>query len=417
MKMNRNNIKKGKYGVLAVSLLFGMISSCGGGSDEASVEPSDSQADIETSAPMDTAASAGDPVADGIAYAQEQLAKYTAEPGPFEAPGPAVDGDIASLKGGEIWFIPIAYQFVPYFAVQEAGLKEAFGEIGMTVRTCDAAADPTIAAKCVDDAVTAGAKAIVTGAVTYPFAPNAFDAAKKAGVKIIYGDGGYPSETGNNDPWEDGVAYVSFNGALATSIVADWMIVDSKGTANVLAIRVSDTDWTKATMSSGAVKEFASYCPNCKVVVVDSNAAQTPERPSVVAGAIAANPDTNYVLPNFDSTVAPSGALEGVQNAGYLEKIKGGTTTGQLPGLKLISEGRFLNINVGQNVTQEAWAGADQAIRLLLGNAAAVDPVVQLRAFTAEVVAGLELTEENASSGIFFGNTGFKDVYRKLWGL
>jgi len=417
MHIVRRKINKGTCRIIGITVLLGVLSSCGSGSDSSSTDPPDSQVPVESVASNDTAAPAGDPVADGIARAQEQLAKYTAEPAPFEAPGPAVTGDISSLKGGEIWFIPIAYQFVPYFAVQEAGLKEAFGEIGMTVRTCDAAADPTIAAKCIDDAVTAGAKAIVTGAVTYPFAPNAFDAAKKAGVKIIYGDAGYPSETGNTDPWEDGVAYVSFDGALATSIVADWMIVDSKGSANVLAIRVSDTDWTKATMSNGAVKEFEKNCPNCKVVVVDSNAAQTPERPSVVAGAIAANPDTNYVLPNYDSTVAPSGALEGVQNAGYLDKIKGGTTTGQLPGLKLISQGRFLNINVGQNVTQEAWAGADQAIRLLLGNATAVNPLVQLRAFTAEVVAGLELTEENASSGVFFGNTGFRDVYRKLWGV
>ena len=287
----------------------------------------------------------------------------------------------------------------------------------MTVRLCDAAADPTIAAGCVTDATTGGAAAIVTGAVTYEFAPNAFDEARAAGIPVVFMDGGYPSETGDDGPWPDLTAYASFDGAKATALVADWMIVDSGGEANVLAVRVSDTDWTKNTMTGGAVKEFAEHCPNCTVVVVDSNAAQTPERPSLVAATIAGNPDTNYVLPNYDSTVEPSGALEGVQNAGYLDRVKGGTTTGQVSGLQLIADERFLYVNAGANNYQESWVAADQAIRLMLGNPPIIDPPIQLRLFTAENVADLELTQENFLSGAFFGDTGFEDVYRSLWGV
>jgi ABC-type sugar transport system substrate-binding protein len=360
---------------------------------------------------------AADAVAAGIAHANAEMAKYLPEPPPFTSPGPKVTGDIASLKGKVVWFLPIAYQFVPYFAVVEKGLKEAFAKVGMTVRTCDAAADPTKAASCVSDATSSHAAAIITDAVTHEFAPNAFDAAQAAGIAVVYMDTGYPSETGNKGPWPKLTAYATFDGAKATALVADWMIVDSKGEANVLAIRVSDTDWTKATMTNGAVAEFGKYCPKCHVVVVDSNAAQTAERPSVVAGAIAANPSTNYVLPNYDSTVEPSGAFEGLQNAGYLNKVKGGTTTGQLSGLQRIKDGQFLYVNAGANNYEEAWVGADQAIRLLLGNPPIMDPVVQLRLFTKDNVSKLTLTQDAYLTGSFFGSSGFQAVYTSLWGV
>jgi ribose transport system substrate-binding protein len=416
----RSSRRRSSKALPAILVTFGLLAvACG--SDEAAPAPAPAPAPAAPApAPADPAPAPApqvDPAAAGIAHAQAEMAKFLGEPAAFTHPGPPVTADTASLDGGEIWFLPIAFAFVPYFAVQLKGLEDAFAEVGMTVRLCDVAVDPTLADKCVRDAISSGARGIVTGAVTYEFAPNAFDDARADGLSVVFMDGGYPSDNGDTSPWPALTGYASFDGAKATALVADWMIVDSGGAANVIAVRVSDTEWTKNTMTAGAVKEFAEHCPGCTVVVVDSNAVQTPERPSLVAATIAANPDTDYVLPNYDSTVEPSGALEGVVNAGYLDRVKGGTTTAVLSGLQLMADDRFLYANAGQNVTQEAWAGADQTVRLLLGDPAIVDPVIQMRLFTRDNIGELELTQENFLSGAFFGQSGYRDVYRAQWGL
>jgi len=314
-----------------------------------------------------------------------------------------------------VWFLPIAYQYVPYFAIVEKGLQDAFGELGMTVRTCDVVVDPVRADSCVRDATAQGAGGIVTDAVTYEFAPNAFDEAREAGIPVVFMDTGYPSE--GFGEWDPLTGYVSIPGDKMSALVADWMIVDSNGEAEVLTMTVSDTGWTKWTMGNGAHVEFEEHCPNCIVHNVDSNAAQTADRPAMTAAALAANPDTNYVLPGYDSTVEPSGALEGVINADYLDRVTGGTTTGQLSGLQLIADGHFLAVNAGTNNYQSAWAAVDQVVRLSVGMDPVIDPVVEMRLFTAENVGELDLTQENFLNGSFYGHSGFQDVYRLQWGI
>lgn len=412
LAVRNRKVKSLSIGIFLIATLLG---SCG--SSSGSDETPNSSIDVSETVTSDAPAIAQDPVAEGIASAQAELDKYSAEPAAFEAQGDPVTGDIASLKGGVAWYIPIAYQFAPVFALYEYGFQQAFGKLGMTVRTCDAAGDPTIGANCVNDAVSSGAKVIITGAITYEFAPNAFDAATAAGIPIIRHSSGYPSESGDTGPYKKGEAYAGYIGSKALSLVADWMIVDSKGTANVLAVRISDTDWTKGAMTNGAVAEFEKYCPNCVVNVVDSATAQTGERPSVVAGALAANPDTNYILPAYESTVEPSGALEGATSVGMQDKLKAGMATGTGPGLQRIVDGKFVYVNVLPNTYQEAWATTDQAVRLLMGNEPVKDPLVQLRVFTSENVQGIDISKEAFQKSTMFGPNTFEAVYEKLWGV
>ena len=170
-------------------------------------------------------------------------------------------------------------------------------------------------------------------------------------------------------------------------------------------------------LSTAPEGQCTQHCPNCVVNVVDSATAQTGERPSVVAGALAAHPGVNYILPAYESTVEPSGALEGATTAGLQDKLKAGMATGTGSGIQRIIDGKFVYVNVLPNTYQEAWATTDQAVRLLMGNEPVKDPLVQLRVFSKENVQGMDISKAAFQKSTMFGPNTFEAVYEKLWGI
>ena len=201
---------------------------------------------------------------------------------------------------------------------------------------------------------------------------------------------------------------------VSADTLADWVIDDSGGDADVLAVTIRDFPILVAEEDAlGAA--FDARCPDCSVqalpVTVDDLGAG--EIPQQVASYLQSNPDVDYVWFTFsDLSVGVSDVLDG---AGVLE---GRSLVGVLfddPQLEEIAAD-----------THRAWAAvpdayamwvlADQMARHATGvwdaeleHTAAVMP--------AWVVDQPDVADDLLGEGGWLGPDGFEDHFRELWGL
>src|SRR4029077_9540656 len=78
-------------------------------------------------------------------------------------------------------------------------LKQGLAKAGLALQVCNGQGQPSAVAACVQQAVGAKAAGIITDAIPYGMAGNAFDAAKAKGVPIIIADQIAPAGTTNTD--------------------------------------------------------------------------------------------------------------------------------------------------------------------------------------------------------------------------
>jgi ribose transport system substrate-binding protein len=204
--------------------------------------------------------------------------------------------------------------------------------------------------------------------------------------------------------------------ALSADRLADWVIEDSGGDANVLAVTIRDFPILVAEEEAISAA-FDERCPDCSldavpVTVDDLGAGEVPQQ---VASYIQSNPDVDYVWFTFsDVSLGVSEALEG---AGVLE---GRNLVGVRP-----EEPQLEELTAGTNRAWAApadeygmWAMADQMARVATGvwdaeleHEAAVLP--------AWVIDDPDVAQElvDAGDGGWPGPEGYQDHFRDLWGV
>jgi len=201
---------------------------------------------------------------------------------------------------------------------------------------------------------------------------------------------------------------------VSANTLADWIIEDSGGDANVVAVTIRDFPILVAE-EDALVAGFEERCPDCSVdslpVTVDDLGAG--EVAQQVASYVQSNPDVDYVWFTFsDLSIGVSEALEG---AGVLE---GRNLVGVLfeePQLEEIAQGT----NRAWSAVPDAyamWVLADQMARHATGvwdaeleHQAAVMPTW--------VVDDPAVAEELHGEGGWMGPEGFEDHFRELWGV
>lgn len=353
--------------------------------------------------------SGGDPAA--VEYAKQQIAKYTAAHTSYPSAGPPIAGTVAPLKGRTVFYIPIGLK-ISYFQSIQAGMQDAFGRAGINLRSCDGGFTPSGVGACINQAIGENADAVVTNSVPYELTSTAYDALAAKGIPVYLA--GSPVH-----PGKERTAKMSFgdSGSLlrpVAALAADVIIADSQGRAKVLYIKVIDSSSLRDAADAG-IKEFADRCPGCEVVVKTINTATLNQLPSIVSAALISDPDITYVLPQTDAHVA--GALQGVQTAGFINKVKAVTSNGDLSGLQMVNDKRFLIADVGYSANYTAWTNADAAVRMLAGMVPPAEYPRVIRIFTPANVAGLTLSPAAGVSNDWYGNDSFKADYLKLWGL
>lgn len=192
---------------------------------------------------------------------------------------------------------------------------------------------------------------------------------------------------------------------------ADWVILQTKGRANVLAIDDIGSDIATPELVSGINQEFAKYCPQtCKVrhVSVPIPNWSTAISP-VVAAELSRNPDLNYIIGVYDDMVKY--ILAPLTSAGATGRVKIATFNASPSVVKMIQEGDVVTFEVGEDSNGLARAIFDQDARVLLGMPPSKQSYAALRIFDKSNAkeAG---TPPKFTNG--YGNAA-ADGYKKLW--
>ena len=350
--------------------------------------------------------------ADGLARAKAAVAQESQPTTNFQPPGPAIN--VHSLKGKSVWYVPISLA-APVFAISNATLKTALSKVGITEHSCSGDANPSTTSGCISQAVSQGAGAIITDAIPVALAANAFASAESHHIPVLVMNqlpppAGAPG--GVKGMGDDKLAYQPLQAPNTITAEAEWVIADSNGKANVLMEPFTDSPST-VEYDARAQAVFKRDCPNCKVAIQNIGLSEASLVPSQTSSALLRNPNTQYVMPEFDALLQPVG--QGVQQAGFAQKAKLVTSGGDLPALQQIKAGR-LAVDAGEDFPYIGWAEADEAMRMMLGKPI-VTETPPLRLFTAVNVSLLDLTPAAQASGAWYGSQAFIPMFEHLWGV
>ncbi|TIC79305.1 substrate-binding domain-containing protein [Nocardioides sp. GY 10127] len=353
---------------------------------------SDSGADDSSSASDDSTMSA-------------ELEALTKPVDSYDLPSESLDA--SSLAGETIYYIPITSQS-PQFAVTQAALKNALDAVDISLQVCDGKATPTDVSACVTQATEAKAGAIITDAIPYALAANAFDDAQAAGIPIVN-----TNQLASDDyPASDTLAYIEASGSAMQEALAEWVIADSDGSGQVLINQGTDGPAPAVFVAAGQ-KVYDDSCDGCKVTVNEVSSANFSLITPSTSAALVKDPSITYVVSQFEQYLQPTEA--GVQQTSRTD-IKGLTGSVQLSGLKALASGDFLYAAAGQASAFSGWADADVAMRLMLGMDVPTY-TIPVRLFTRDTIDDVTLTDAAEASGEWYGPTTFPEDFEKLWGV
>jgi ribose transport system substrate-binding protein len=280
------------------------------------------------------------------------------------------------------------------------GIKSGVEALGYEYRLCDAGKTPQQASGCFSQAVNGKAAAIITNAVGTNVAGDGYAAAGAAKIPVA-------AIFSGNAPGAPGVvAEVGADACAGQGAnIADYVIANSKGKANVLlltersiACNIQRTDGFTAEINK---------CPDCtsKLLQFDIATMQT-NLPRQVLAEIQANPNLNYVVGVF-------GAASQVGATSVQQSARPGISVAGLDSdpaiLQLMKDGDIVKGSVAFGRGEAGWTAVDAIARLLAGQTPAASlPVQQLLITDANVA--------NLPTGGFDGATDYQTQFKALWG-
>lgn len=326
-----------------------------------------------------------------------------------ELPIPAEPvSDASGLAGKTVYYIPISQQ-APKFATVGKALTEALAAVGAEVQVCDGKGTPTDISACATQATQTGAAAIVTDAIYYNMAANAFDDAQAAGVPVLNMNQ-YPAD---GHPASQTLGYIVSSDGRIQPAIAKWITVDSEGTGNILVNSSVDGPAPGISLAEGE-RVLEAECSDCVLTVNEITASNFAQIPSSTSSALLKNPNIDYVLSQYDQYLQVT--QTGVQQANALDRVKGITGSAQLSALQQLRAEDFLYAAVGDSSAFNGWIAADAVLRMVAGDELP-EYTVPIRLFTRDNIGDIELTEAAQDSGEWYGPTDFPEKFKKLWGV
>ncbi len=293
-------------------------SSAGTEAPAGSTAPADTSAAGDTTAPADTSA-AGDTTApgdtsggsdgSGIAAAQAMVKQYQDENQPI---GVTIPLDGKPEKKTIAW-LECELESCPYIT---QGMKDATDALGWDLMVIPSeSANPGPAFQ---QAIDAGVDYIASSGEARSLYEEQAQAAADAGIKILSCFDTEPPAGEETNIWTQcgDTTFVEKTGPL----MANWAVVDSEGTANVLIVSIPDFAVLKAE-TDAYISELEANCPDCKHTELDITIPQLTggEVPAAVASQLQANPDIDYVFFSFGSLA--SGVTSALDSAGLSDQV------------------------------------------------------------------------------------------------
>jgi len=337
----------------------------------------------------------------------DAVAKYSAAPTSFTAPGPAVN--TASIKGKKMFVIPS----IPNPFVQNItdNIKKAGDSQGLTTTVFDNQGQVSQWVQGIQQAIGSKQDIILLNGCPDPRAlgPQIAEA-KAAGIPTIcvhFYDNSLPAP-----PACEGCADLAANVTApfydAGKVAADWIIADSAGKGNTLIVGGSDILPSPGTVDAMNA-EFKANCPDCKSTTINIPVADwNTKTQGEIQSALQKDPTINYVYVLYDAMVA--GALPAVETLGRTD-VKIASYNGSAFALDDIAKGTAVAMNVGEDTPCIGYTSADQAFRILTG-AAPVKTDTPIRIWDKTNVS--ETGAPAAQPGVGYG-TACVDGFTKLW--
>jgi ABC-type sugar transport system substrate-binding protein len=249
---------------------------------------------------------------------------------------------------------------------QADSAAEASKLVGWEVNMFDGKANPKTQATAMLDALAWGANVIVAVSLDYRTIQLPLKEAKKAGVPVVaVGQGG---DTPNPLPvLKDGELAWDFavdvdNRALGSAI-ADWIIKDSDGKANIIVYNDPEFEGV-VNQHHGVMDTFAAKCSGCTVVADEFTASTVATTlGQQVVGYLRAHPDVTYVYAPYDPSAFAMAAA--IRQAGMGDRIRLVSLLGNEENIALIRKGDVQVATAAFDTRYSGFATVDQIIRYL----------------------------------------------------
>jgi ABC-type sugar transport system substrate-binding protein len=359
-----------------------------------------------------TAASSGSSTdaANAVPAAVTEAVKTASQPiDTFVPPGPAID--TSKITGGKVYVVVPALE-VQDFSVVANEIKAVFSRFGVDVEACGTTGgSPDGVANCLEQAINAKAIGIVTVGITQNTAPTAIAAVAAAGIPLV---NGMTTSAGPGDPKL--VSYVAPGFVKLHSWLTEQFVVDSKGSAGVLAMRTTSNDITPAWANDGVVRVLKDDCGGCSSKVIDVNTVNQDKIPTEVSTSLVSDSKIKYIVAGTNNYVPD--VVAGAQAAGRnATDIRIGTVGGALAVMQQLGQSQWVAAVAAFSLPALSWYLSDSLLRLMTGQprAGELDFPFQ-RLFTPANVAGLDLTEAGWSSGSWYGKADYVNGFLTLWG-
>jgi ribose transport system substrate-binding protein len=196
------------------------------------------------------------------------------------------------------------------------------------------------------------------------------------------------------------------------TLMADWVIADSKGKANAIFTVETDSPSSTAYVTKGAAPEFKKYCPGCKITYADTPS--TGVTSQWVETTVKKTPGVQYYYSEFEDDLSQT--TQGVSLAGQANSLKVSYATATLAGLTDIKNHKQVFADIGDDVAYEGWADADNLLRMMVKQPTVTEHIPE-RLFTRQNIGSIKLTNAAQASGVWYGNpTQFQTGFETLWG-
>ena len=370
--------------------------------------PASSAAASASSSAASSASSSGSassPSASGVDYAKTQIAKYTAVP-QFTAPGPAFDAK--KLAGKTIFNIP-QNTSIPFLAATDTAMGAIAKRAGINFVEYPTQGQPNQWSQGVEQAVSQKVAGLSINALDPRLVAPQLQDAKTANIPVTSAQFFDFTQTSQVPPTVTADRADDFS--QAAKLEADWVIADTGGKADVVIVENKEQLSTLA-MDSALSQEFATYCPSCKLTVINVPGTDWATRiqPSVQS-ALVQDPAINYIIPIYDPMT--QFVVPAITAAGMLDKVHIATFNGTPFALKMMQDGDSVRMDIGENLDWLASANMDQIMRTMLGLPPLENEHTALRVFTKQNVGD---TGSPPAYNLGFGNA-YVAGYNQLWGL
>ena len=365
-----------------------------------SAAPGDTEAPGDTAATGDTAAAGG---GDGAAAAEAMVEQYR---DPNQPIGVTIPLDSVPEPQKIAW-LECELESCPYITQGMTDATDALGWELVVIPSESANPGPAF-----QQAIDAGVDYIASSGEASSLYEEQAQAAADAGIKILSCFDTEPPAGEASNIWTQcgDTTFVEKTGPL----MANWAVVDSGGTANVLIVSIPDFAVLKAE-TDAYISELEANCPDCQHTELDITIPQLVggEVPAAVASQLQANPDIDYVFFSFGSLGL--GVTSALDSAGLLDQV---TVYGQdfsASSLEEIVAGTMAAWSADPKA-YAGWLMVDAAARLSLGMELTEER--EAASLPTVIVEDAEFAQEilDCCNGDWFPPTMAED-FKALWGV